>query len=131
MPYHMEFDSRGFVRATAEGQYDGEQALALCHESTALARQHGVELILADLGGADVQVTVSSVFRVHNMAADIFPPHFRVAAVFSVKQGLTDLARFAEDVSHNRGMDFHAFNSEAAALAWLMGETPGPDRSLT
>jgi hypothetical protein len=123
MPYRMEFDSKGFIRATAEGHYDAEQAVALCHESAALAEQHGVSTVLADLSHAQLEMQFTSVYRVHDMAADIFPPHFRVAALLGEDQGLADEARFAEDVSHNRGMDFHVFRSEPLAVAWLTGQT--------
>ena|SRR5579859_2252307 len=94
-----------------------------------LLKQHGAYRVLVDCSEIDViAVTTADVYEQPDVYHDQgVPTDTRIALVLPRNEIRTDLFKFYDDTSHNRGYNVELFENGEAAWAWLAQD---PDDSL-
>jgi hypothetical protein len=84
-----------------------------------VAAERHITRILLDLSRATSGLTPAEIFELCVSQGFVLPPGVRVAVVYRLDQFPVEDARFAEDVSLNRGTTLRAFTDRDAAQQWL------------
>ncbi|MDX1582622.1 MAG: STAS/SEC14 domain-containing protein [Thermoanaerobaculia bacterium] len=122
--YSIDTDhERGFVRVTARGEAELEEAREVITEARIAAAEHGYPL-LYDLREVIVQVSLTEWFylpRELEVLRDEKTVATRVAALLSSDPRQRAGYELYEAATHNLGLTVKLFDDEDAALDWLLG----------
>jgi hypothetical protein len=105
-----------FVRCTVGGRVDMEQAQRLLREFGAAAPQATPRRLLLDLLGVVGDLQIAQQYSVGATSIEAFRGFSRVAVV----QAMRANNGFGALVAKNRGLNMEVFETEAAALSWLL-----------
>jgi len=107
---------RRYVRAAAGGQANLQDALRLLHDFQASAEATMPQRLLLDLLQVTGRLQMSEQFNVGASSAGAFRHFNRVAVVQETRLN----NGFGALVAKNRGLNIEVFESEDAALEWLL-----------
>lgn len=118
MSFRIEVDvEHQLVRIYHEGEMSLEEMLKGRSEVGVLLKQYGYQRMLVDTRDIEEGPDILSAFEVSSSHRNDLSLRVRLALL--VNSQLEANARFAENVSNNRGFQMRVFLDEAAAIAWL------------
>ena len=116
----------GFIRFEVSGEYtpgkEMDEVSAVWTRVTRESRERGIDRVLA-LWHVPAALPTVVGYDIGSRPVDLFgwDPACRLAAVHDdQREEAQELYRFIEDVAHNRGLPFRAFDNEEEALTWLL-----------